>query len=261
MRFLFLFLLFIVLFFACNRDATGVDDSQSLTTTAAASAGSAVIPGQKNQKPTEAKPDMTPATQVGRDQMVPANDFSNANGTTDPVDRRRMGVELPSARQTDGSPSGNGQVQAAPTQFELKADAAPISIKEIEASEVFTVSKTPCYGDCKQYSLTVYSNGLVTLNAKKNLERKGLFATVPMGAERTNLLAQFRLATGAGLLTVYPAGESVAADIPATVLRFPGADGKAQNVRVYSDAPTALEELFTKVEMLVKTGDWQKANE
>lgn len=260
MRFLFLFLLLIVLLTGCGRDTTGMNDQT--VTTAAAPASNASGPAAKRNQTELAKPDLTGEVQVGRDAMAPADDFRNNQGTADREEARRMGPGSNRNGSTGGQQlDGTGTPQAAPAQFELKDNMGPISIKDIKEQEVFTVSKTPCYGDCKQYSVTFYANGLMTLNAKKNLDREGLFCVVPMAAQRTNLEAQFRRAVGAGLVTVYPEGETVAADIPATVLRYPGADGRRQSVKVYSDAPTALEELFRMVEAIVEKGDWVKAVE
>ncbi|MEM6772374.1 MAG: DUF6438 domain-containing protein, partial [Bacteroidota bacterium] len=134
-----------------------------------------------------------------------------------------------------------------------------IDVKAIAAKELFRVAKTPCYGDCKQYAVTIYDDGLVVMHGKKNVIRKGYYTQRIANLEQSELWQYFREATAEGLLRVYPAGEAAPADVPATVLTYLGVDGQPQAIRVYADAPEKLQRLFDLIEEMAESGAWQIA--
>ncbi len=162
-----------------------------------------------------------------------------------------------SAQQAGGATPGNPQA----INEEKKTMALPeiVNVNKIDAVEVFRVYTSPCYGDCKEYTLTLYNNGLVILNGKKNLSREGFYSTVLENYQSSDLMTAFRTATSEGLFTIYPVDEPVPADIPSTVLVYPGNDGKEQSIRVYADAPETLQALFDFVEKMAETATWTAA--
>ena len=252
-----LLILFTITLAACNRDAVGIDEPAT-TAAAAAPAATGGVPGDQLNQPELARPNETGARRIGRDEMAPGNAEELREGG---VERNGSAPSRQESVRRPASTSLSPTNQAAPTPSMTKLDPStgPLSVAAISSPEVFTVAKTPCYGDCEQYSLTVYADGLMVLDAKKNLDRSGLFAAVPSAGVRAELLNKFRSATGVRLLTVYPVEEKAPADVPATVLRYPGADGKRQSVKVYADAPAELEELFATVARQVEQADWQRA--
>lgn len=152
----------------------------------------------------------------------------------------------------------------ASTQERISTDGGegtPVPLKTFsaasaEATEVFRVSTTPCYGDCPRYELTVYHTGLLVLNGKKNFVRQGMYFQQLAPADRAELMARFEAATSGGLLTVYPEGEAPL-DVSATVLRYPGSDGFPQSIRVYAEAPEKLQQLLDRVLELAQADAWQ----
>lgn len=257
MRILLSFLCLSFVFFACGRDTTGVDGNP--TTTAAAPAA-AVVPGDKlSDGKTLARPDETGAERIGRDQMAPVE--SMAEGTASPADVARYSGAR-NAESAAGESSvrrATGGNDAAPKQMNNAANNKIVTISDITAPVLFTVSKTPCKGDCKLYSVTLHNDGTAVLNARKNVGREGYFTTALSTIEAGKLSDLFRRATGSGLSTVYPAGETMPADLPATKLEYPGANNLPQTVRVYSDAPADLQRLFDEAEKLAEKGDWIQA--
>lgn len=255
MRLFFVLLILTFFLFGCGRDSTGIAEDRALTTAAAPAATPANAYDKRN--PTDpVKPTGQSDTQVGRDQMAPVE--SMREGTASPEDVARYSG---AGRPAGGTERRAGTTENPPKQFELKLNEGPVMISKIEAPAVFTVAKTPCYGECKQYSLTVHNNGLVVLNAKKNLDRKGFYTVALSTIDSAKMLELFRRATASGLLTVYPAGEEIAADIPSTKLEYAGVNGLPQVIRVYSDAPAALQTLFDEAEKLAEKGDWKLATE
>lgn len=136
---------------------------------------------------------------------------------------------------------------------------AVIDVNTIDAVEVFRVYTSPCYGNCKEYTVTLYNNGLLILNGKKNISREGFYSLQLENYQQSELMEAFRAATAEGLFTIYPVDEPVPADVPSTVLAYPGNDGKDQRIRVYADAPVALQDLFTLVEEMAETASWKAA--
>lgn len=255
MRILFVITVFAFLLLGCGRDATGVDDNS--VTTAAAPASAAIVPGTKLRDNKEmVKADNTGARKIGRDEMAPADRYNH--GSASPADvARYSGAKQPveggsERRQPTAAPE-------APKKMDGKTNNAMVIISEIETPVLFTVSKTPCFGECKQYSLTLHADGMLVLNAKKNVKRKGYFTTVLPTLEANRIAALFQRVTANGLLTVYPSAEEIPADVPATKLEYPGANGIPQIVRVYSGAPADLQLLFDEAEKFAATADWKAA--
>ncbi|MFT7121064.1 MAG: hypothetical protein ACJAZ9_001242 [Neolewinella sp.] len=260
MRYFFLILLFTALFFACGRDTTNVGDATDLASTPAPASAPAQNISKLDGKDVPRAPD-TGAEVIGRDQMAPADDYHP--GTADQAEARRMTAVNP--RKVSGGEARTvvtGQ-QAPPKQMELPKATFPdvIDVSEVKAAEVFSVRKTPCYGDCTQYEVTLYDNGLVVLEGKKNVDKKGFYSVILPNYQQSDLMNAFRKATGQGLLTLYPEGETVPADLPATILSYPGSNGRAQNIKVYSEAPEQLDALFAFVEEMVAKDDWKQATE
>lgn len=258
MRYFFLFLLIAFLMFGCGRDAAGVGNDAANPAIAPASAPATPGANRNNQDPVRA-PEVG-AQEIGRDQMAPADPIDAPVLT--PEDGRavtpfnRGGQNQPQT-QTRTNPSPQPQT----AQFELGPDGdyAMIEVDKIEATKVFSVSTSPCYGDCKQYSLTLYNNGLVLFNGKKNVARKGYYSAILSDYPQSKLMAHFRDATAEGLQTIYPIGEAVAPDVPSTVLRYPAVDGREQSISVYADAPEKLQQLFDFVEEMIAREDWKLA--
>lgn len=260
MRILFILLVLSFLVFGCGRETTAITDGPALTTSPAPAAAPREPVDKNGQDKLRYDPSLEDARKesVGREKMAPVE--SMLEGTADPEDvARYSGARRPAASAP--SPSTDRRASERnnrPDPYASSAKKGPVTIADITTPAVFEVSKTPCYGDCKQYSLTLHGNGLAVLNARKNLNRTGYYTTRLPPSEADKMTDLFRRVTAGGLQTVYPAGE-VPADLPATKLEYAGANGLPQVVRVYSNAPADLQQLFDMAEQLVVNGDWQRA--
>lgn len=260
MRYIFLILLFSFLLFGCGRDAAGVGE-ETAAAPAIAPASAPATPGDKRNNQTPAKAPDVGAEEIGRDQMAPVEQMHAPPVTREEAKRLSPVNRGKPAQNQSVTPANPTPDQSPSAQFELNGGdpSAVVDVNKIEAEQVFNVSKTPCYGDCKQYAVTVYNNGLVILNGKKNVSRTGYFSLVLEDYPQSKLMDFFRDATADGLLKVYPAGKEAPVDVPATVLRYPGVNGLPQSIRVYGGAPEKLQRLFDLVEEMAEQADWKIA--
>lgn len=258
MRYFFLFLLISFLMFGCGRDTAGVGDDAAAPALAPASAPADRGAKRDNQEPQKAP--IETAERIGRDQMAPAEPMNAPEVTMEDV-RSLSPANRNGRNQNQTQTRAENAPQQQPSQFEMAQaqGSGVIDVDKIDAEQVFSVSKTPCYGDCKQYSVTLYNTGLVVFHAKKNVGRTGYYSMMLKNFSQSELMQYFRNATADGLQTVYPVGEATPADVPATVLRYPGVDGRIQAIKVYADAPEKLQQLFDLVEEMAEQEDWKLA--
>lgn len=124
---------------------------------------------------------------------------------------------------------------------------------------VFSVSKTPCYGKCQQYSLTLTNDQQLILDAKNNMDKKGRYTIRLNRQEYSKLLAGLDSLNLQALPAVFPQDtKMIPADVQATVLRFPNLAGEEQKVEIYSDAPDKLANFLARFEAMIDRKDWVK---
>lgn len=261
MRIFFLLLLLIALVYSCNRDTTeAVNSTAAATYQAPASA------------PKSASND---ATQLGKADLSPAPGFNKSKDGApmeaalpelgDPQEEKRK-VSAQRAR-----PVGQQKLearQASATQKKTEIMTSPraqagVSVASIVEPSVFKISKTACYGNCKQYKLELHKGGLLVMEGKRNVRHEGWNTQRMMSFKYQDLMKEFQALTASELADVYPDAEEVPADLPATVLRFADADGQERTVRVYDldAAPEPLAAFLQKLEDMVENGIWDKAVE
>ena len=119
--------------------------------------------------------------------------------------------------------------------------------------KLFEMSKSPCFGRCPIYTVTVYQNGIMTLVAKDNMELKGKYTDTLTKSQLKDFKSKLKALRIKELNDEY---REPIADAPATtVTYFEGADSKKifTNFR-YPDALQVFTEQLN--DMVANTPAW-----
>lgn len=247
--------LLLVLTTACNRDA--VDSGQDGTGTFLAPASAplrttnstAAEEGQLQDAPMAIEPDVLP-------------------GEDEPGAELLTAEELDAARRAGPGRIGSKPQTAAPgtaTPAKPKTMSAPSTTGKSVADydrPVVAISKTACYGECRQFGLTLTNDRRLVLAAGKNMDRKGKYSRVLNTREYNELLAAMQTANPEGLTALYPNNiKNVPADAQGTILSYPDVDGNERKVEIYYDAPEKLDAFLAAFEAWVDKDGWIKMAE
>lgn len=257
MRYAILSLLFFALLAGCNRDAANP----------AAPDGSFLSPAEQpetvrmSSKAEDTRPlEGTKMIDGSGEEAIMENGKKVEPRLTeeDLADARRSGSRRPGSSDKQAPISGTATPQPDnPATMPAPANSGK-PVLEYDRP-VFAISKTPCYGDCEQYSLTLTNDRQLILDAKKNMDKKGTYRIRLNAREYNALLSGLDSLNLDQLPPVFPRNiKMIPADAPATVLRFPEYTGATEmkKVEVYSDAPEKLASFLQRFEALVKRKDW-----
>lgn len=245
----------LVLTSACNRDA--VDSTQDGTGTFLAPASAPLNP-QALAAADEAKPKMAAAIE-GPGELP---------GENEPVPTKMTAEEIEAAKRAGPARLGSQPQVAAP----LTASPEPPKTMDVPSSgnkpapdynrPVVAISKTACYGECRQFVLSLTNDRRLILDAGKNMDRKGKYSRALSGREYNELLAAMQDAKPESLAALYPNNiKHVPADAQGTVLRYPDPNGNERKVEIYYDAPEKLDAFLTSFEAWVDKDGWVKMAE
>lgn len=126
--------------------------------------------------------------------------------------------------------------------------------KQGEASVFATISKSPCYGKCPVYKMTIYSDGRAVLEGQSNIEFIGTYETTLSKEELQAFIDTAKSIDYFGLEDKY---DSPITDIPSTTTSIV-IDGKKKEVYRRADYPQKIltfEKLFTE---LLGNKKWKK---
>lgn len=259
MRFAILSILLLTVLTACNREASDATASKD-GFLAPASAPPAPAPNtmREEDKPREGRP-MIEGPSAG--DLEAANEPNGGVPTPEQIEAIRH--------------QGPGRTTPMPDRPQTAAPTAPATTSTMPATTtsgkpvldydrpVFTLSKTPCYGKCPQYSLTLTNDRQLILDAINHMDKKGKYSIRLNAREYNSLLMGLDSLNLQTLPAVYPQDtKRIPADIQATVLRYPNDTGNEEKkVEIYSDAPEKLASFLTRFEAMVERKDWVKMAE
>ena len=121
---------------------------------------------------------------------------------------------------------------------------------------VITLERTPCFGTCPVYSLTIHGDGTVVYEGKDFVEVKGTAETTMSQGKVDKLLSEFDKADYFSLKDGYT--ERTITDAP-TVITSITIDGKSKTIEHYRgdlSAPDKLSELEDKIDTIVESQQW-----
>ncbi|MFK8162657.1 MAG: DUF6438 domain-containing protein [Lewinella sp.] len=226
------------------------------------------------------------ATSAEGSFLAPANQPDNNTMPSKDMDERSMGM----TKQTEDALIDEGKTKVEPLSAEdlaaarrpgsradkvaVSGEADPQKTKNVQAMPtpttagkpvldydrpIFAISKTPCYGECEQYSLTLTNDRQLILNAKKHMDKKGEYRIRLNAREYNSLISGLDSLNLQQLPAVFPNNiKTIPSDIQATVLRFPDNVGgeEMKKVEVYFDAPDQLTSFLQRFEAMVARKDW-----
>lgn len=120
---------------------------------------------------------------------------------------------------------------------------------------VIFMSKTACLGTCPDYDISVFSNGVVMLNARQFVEMEGTFKAKMSKEALNDLIEDFTSSSFNSFQTEYKSNRT---DLPTTKLTF-NSEGEKKTIIDYDGAPEELKSLEAKVHGLLETLNWKKA--
>ncbi|MGB3545879.1 MAG: DUF6438 domain-containing protein [Saprospiraceae bacterium] len=128
---------------------------------------------------------------------------------------------------------------------------------ERPAEPMATLRRTSCYGDCPVFTLSVYPDGALRYEGKRNVEMEGTYVGKTDDAMVKSL---GRFATTSRYFTFknrYPAEDEWTADLPmvVTTMNYNGFENEVQH---QFGGPEALTELEQRLEELIKKTVWTK---
>jgi hypothetical protein len=123
-----------------------------------------------------------------------------------------------------------------------------------KVSSLITFQKTACFGQCPVYTLEIFTDGNITFNGKKNIDKIGTYKKTISQAEVEGLISAFLNADFFNLNKEYTAKKT---DLPTTLISF-AYQGRMHWVKDYADAPQVLKNLEKMIEDIVKADGWEK---
>lgn len=243
----------------CNKDTAGASSGNDAF----------LAPATAPDLPQREAADEKDFAREGMPMQEAVDDGSEDIVKTTPEDRavaKRMGpgkLSAPQAKKSKGEPAKAG------TKPAYQPSSMPAPGKQDKPvldydRAVFMISKTACYGGdgCRQFSLELTNDRRLILDAKKNMDRKGLYTRLLSATEYNALQRAMEASEPADLGAVYPADTKIIpADAQATVLRYADVYGKERKVEVYADAPKELAKLIADLETWVDKDGWIKMAE
>lgn len=259
MRFVILTILLLTVLTACNREAADATaNADGFLAPASAPPAADVNTMREEDKPQEGRP-MIEGPSAG--DIEAANEPNGGIPTPEQIEAIRQ--------------QGPGRTTPMPDRPQTAASPAPTTAGSMPATAtsgkpvldydrpVFTLSKTPCYGKCPQYSLTLTNDRQLILDAINYMDKKGKYSIRLNTREYNTLLMGLDSLNLQTLPAVYPQDtKRIPSDIQATVLRFPNDAGtEEKKVEIYFDAPEKLASFLTRFEAMVERKDWVKMAE
>ncbi|MFC1983355.1 DUF6438 domain-containing protein [Chloroflexota bacterium] len=124
---------------------------------------------------------------------------------------------------------------------------------------VITLERTPCFGACPEYQLTVYGNVTLVYEGKRFVRIEGKRTAIISEEKVRQLLSEFKEIDYFSLNDSYE--EFMATDMPSAFTSLT-IDGKTKTVRHYHgdfSAPKELTELEKKIDEIVNSNQWIKS--
>ena len=131
------------------------------------------------------------------------------------------------------------------------------TIKHTEEITVFaTISKSPCYGTCPVYNMTIFSDGSITLEGIRIIDKIGTF----YGKITKEQLAEFeKVANEINYFDLKDEYDSPVTDLPSTTTSII-VNGEKKKVRRRANYPQGILTFEILFENLLNSVDWEKKN-
>jgi hypothetical protein len=128
--------------------------------------------------------------------------------------------------------------------------------KEGNAPILLSYSRTPCFGSCEVFDLTIYNDGKVDINKKHFMAEKGQFTLELKKKEVKELIASLDQMNFCNLDSLYGSGVS---DLPSSVITY-NCGSRYKTVVAIMNYPDALKTFIEEMALLVKRNDLVPVN-
>lgn len=125
----------------------------------------------------------------------------------------------------------------------------------VSESSVLTFEKTPCFGRCPTYKMTIQGNGKCILVGEKNTAHIGHFEKQLTKEEVTSIFTDLK---NAGYDTLQEKYLSRATDLPMTIYSLTE-NGKTKSVTSQQGQPESLIELDKRLSAIAEAEDWKQS--
>lgn len=251
-----LFLGVMIALSACQREATDPTAPAPLATSAPASAPNSGVAPPKDINGLARPADQAGLTPMDKQaNLAPEDKMRGEVGSPEEANKMVRGEKQKAMRAArSSSPPAAPSVAAPIPNREQPPPAAPPE----EAKPVVSLQKMPCFGDCERFTISLFADGRMYLDAQKGLDRVGEYERNLFTTETRELLRELAQLEQLELKDVYSEEEQIV-DIPATVVSLRDAEGNVRRITVYADAPKELGQLITKLEEMARGAFWRKS--
>ena len=126
-----------------------------------------------------------------------------------------------------------------------------------EDSTFFSLERTPCFGKCPAYTVTIMADGTARYTGRSNAPREGEFTGT---VDKATMQALFDRAASIGFFGFEDKYDSQVTDIPSTIIRM-NADGKDKKVVGRVKTPPAFKPFAAFADSLLAPVVWTKVAE
>ena len=121
----------------------------------------------------------------------------------------------------------------------------------------FSIERTPCFGSCPTYKLTIFQDGSATYEGRRFATREGSYT----GHVNADTMKQLKdLAEAKGFYAMDDKYDKPVTDLPSVIIRI-HADTRNKQVIGRVGAPQAFKNLTKEVETLLAEVEWTKVEE
>lgn len=120
---------------------------------------------------------------------------------------------------------------------------------ERNGAKVFELMRTPCFGKCATYEVTLYQNGMLIFSGKRFTDSIGQFGTYLSQREVKAVRKLFARAKFETMAPKYPTDKEAPSDLPSCIVVY-HINEQEKTVRDKGGSPPALKELQKALDQL-----------
>lgn len=168
---------------------------------------------------------------------------------------------LPATAATSGTE--NTMVTEAPVATPAPVRPAPEptvprDAKDLQADSIFfTMERTPCFGTCPAYKLTIFADGSALYEGRRFAPREGRYVGK---VDPATMEALYEMATTRGFFGMEDIYDSNITDLPSVIIRV-HAHGQDKQVRARHGAPQAFKTFSQEAEQYLADVEWTRTGD
>jgi hypothetical protein len=121
----------------------------------------------------------------------------------------------------------------------------------------FSIERTPCFGKCPAYMITVQRDGSATYVGRSNAEREGTYTGK---VDQTTMVKLFDKANAVGFFDMQDKYDGPITDIPSTIIRL-NANGRDKKVHGRYKTPPSFKPFAQFADSLLLPVTWTKVSD